>query len=370
MRGLGEPVASWFNSFRAIFQRKRPTVLKSIWTFISIGAAVSFVSAALAQAPVGPDAKKPTGGEPPGNAAAPPARRDDPFRGFGDTSSFDEVKAQIHASDEEWKVIGPKIRKVMAARRTADSGLTSNSPNGAFGFGFGFDPGRFGPGRGPQGNNRPAGGPGFGRDSFDAPGTRPGPGPGTRPGPDAGPGPGAGPGGPPGFGPPGFGPPGFGPPGIGPPTPDKEADKASPTRKPLEKPTAANGDSLAEKSPNPGPAGVPPGGPPTAKVPGTAQGVPGTAREPAKNDRPDPTRRAGPPPGFGGQSNPVTRAMAELQTMAADEKASTDQIQQKIAAVRKAREKARADLKAAESDLRQLVTPEQEAMLIALGYLE
>jgi hypothetical protein len=62
--------------------------------------------------------------------------------------------------------------------------------------------------------------------------------------------------------------------------------------------------------------------------------------------------------------------MAELQSTAADAKASPEQIEQKIAAVRKAREKARADLKAAESDLQQLVTPEQEAMLIALGYLE
>ena len=60
------------------------------------------------------------------------------FRGgFGGGGGLDEVKKQLGASDEEWKVIRPKLEKVLAARRA----LTE--PRGmSFGFGgFGGGPG-------------------------------------------------------------------------------------------------------------------------------------------------------------------------------------------------------------------------------------
>jgi hypothetical protein len=62
--------------------------------------------------------------------------------------------------------------------------------------------------------------------------------------------------------------------------------------------------------------------------------------------------------------------MSALQTAAADPNTSDDDLKQKIEAVRTARAKARADLDAAVKDLEEVLTPDQQAMLVALGYLE
>jgi hypothetical protein len=54
-----------------------------------------------------------------------------------------------------------------------------------------------------------------------------------------------------------------------------------------------------------------------------------------------------------------------------DNSQSTPQeIQEKVAAVRRATEKAKADLAAARKDLVELLTAEQQAILVGLGYLE
>ena len=65
----------------------------------------------------------------------------------------------------------------------------------------------------------------------------------------------------------------------------------------------------------------------------------------------------------------ASRAMSELRTTLKDKEASDAEIADKLAAVRAAREQARADLKAAREELRALLTARQEAILANLGYL-
>jgi soluble P-type ATPase len=62
--------------------------------------------------------------------------------------------------------------------------------------------------------------------------------------------------------------------------------------------------------------------------------------------------------------------MADLQTAAADTKTSPDELQRKVAAVRTARQKARAKYEAAKKELLDLLAPDQEAVLVGLGYLD
>lgn len=79
--------------------------------------------------------------------------------------------------------------------------------------------------------------------------------------------------------------------------------------------------------------------------------------------------RPPPGPGFPGAEGEITRAMSELQKTAGQE-SSVEQLRPRIEAVRSAREKARKELDSARKDLLRMLTPDQEAMLIALGYLE
>jgi Spy/CpxP family protein refolding chaperone len=161
-------------------------------------------------------------------------------RGFGPRRGggfLDDVKAQIRASDEEWKVIGPKLRDLILLRQIIEGGA-----------GFGFD-------------SRPGG--------FPEPG-----------GPERGGGPRGG----------GFG----GPPSEG----------------------------------------------------------PGSA-------------------GSGGADfAPLIQARADLRTALDDPKTSPDAVREAVAAVRQARRKARAALADAGKDLLELLTVDQEAMLVALGHLD
>jgi hypothetical protein len=134
----------------------------------------------------------------PGGGKGQPGAKGQPGMGPGGfgagvfTTSFDAVKTQIKATDEEWKVIGPKLREVMTSRQAVNTGMAGEGLRGGFGPG-GFGGGGFGP---------PGGGPG----GFGPPGGGPG-----------------------GFGPPGGGPGGFGPPGGGPGGPGalapREADR-------------------------------------------------------------------------------------------------------------------------------------------------
>jgi hypothetical protein len=83
-------------------------------------------------------------------------------------------------------------------------------------------------------------------------------------------------------------------------------------------------------------------------------------------------RPRGPGPGGGPamRNNPVTLALNDLQSAIADEKTTPDQLQQKVAAVRAAREKAKKALAEAESELRNLITSEQEAVLVSRDLLD
>ena len=226
--------------------------------------------------------------------------------------STTDIKTKLHASDEEWKVISPKLSRIVKAVAAAETHIEASNSNG-----FGF----------PGGGMR--GGPGFGNDSFTGPGDtssfgRGGPGMGGPPGVGGGPGMGDMMGGGPGMG----GPPGFGGgPGMG--------------------------DMMGGMDPGFGGPGM--GGGRGMRGGRGMGGGPGM----------------GGPPGFGGSvSTAATTEITDLRTTLADPKATPEQLKEKIAAVRKERQKAKAELEAARKDLRQMLTLEQEAVLISLGYLD
>ncbi len=62
--------------------------------------------------------------------------------------------------------------------------------------------------------------------------------------------------------------------------------------------------------------------------------------------------------------------LLDLKTALADKNATPEVIQEKVAAVRRAIQKARADLDGAQKDLLPLLTADQEAILVDLGYLD
>jgi Spy/CpxP family protein refolding chaperone len=266
------------------------------------------------------------------------------------------VKDQLGASDEEWKVISAKLEKVTAARKilTADG----SGPNMGFG-GFGF------------------GGPFGGGGSFAGPG---------------------------GGGPPGFGP--GGPFGGGIEqdagqilaTPVRDQMKLTAEQKKtldeIQKDidaklakilTAEQTKQLKDGRENAARGGFPggfPGGPPGGGFPGGFPGGPpgggfpgGPGGGPPGGGFPGGPGGGGPPgggPGFGGATanDPISLARAELRTVLAEPKSTPAEIKAKVTAVRKAREKVRAELDAAVKDLLLLLSPEQEAVLVSLGYLD
>jgi hypothetical protein len=175
--------------------------------------------------------------------------------GFDAPNPLDDVKKQLGSTDEEWKVIGPKLQKVIAARQV----LVSDA-KGDRGFGGFFGPGFGGPGG-----------------AFAGPGRA--------------------------FGPPPGGPGGF----DGPP---------------------------------PGP----PGGGPTLVGPNSS------------------------PPTMG--NNIITQAQADLKVVLNSPKHTPVEVQEKLAAVRAARQRARSNFESLQKDLIQLLTAEQEAILASLGYIE
>jgi hypothetical protein len=159
-------------------------------------------------------------------------------------------------------------------------------------------------------------------------------------GPGGGPGgPGGGPGGPGGGPPKGFGGPkgGFGPPGLGfGGAPNEDVKKRIGATEEewkvigpkLQKLLAARRALLAE----PGPMGGPFGG-------GAGAGI-------------------------------LNQAQTELKNVLDDPKHTKADREEKIAAVRKARQQVRADVEAAQKDLILLLTPSQEVVMISMGYLE
>ncbi|CAN5423985.1 hypothetical protein BH10PLA2_BH10PLA2_14040 [soil metagenome] len=247
--------------------------------------------------------------------------------GAPEAISFDAVKTRIQATDEEWKVIGPKLRKLMVARRATELSAGNTQPGG-MGGGRG--------GRGGPGGNDSFGGPSNSSGGFGGPGFG---GPGGFGGPDD------------------FGPGGPGGAGSrnGPPTEgDQRAGNRAGTDRSGATPPAGN--------PNPGPGATPPAG-----RAGMANQNPGG---------PNQFIMGGPPPGFGGMGGPgggdaaITKAIADLQTAVADTKSTPEVLKEKVAAVRLARHKAKEKLELARKDLLELLTLDQEAILITLGYLD
>jgi hypothetical protein len=206
---------------------------------------------------------------------------------------MDAIKTRIAATDEEFKVIGPQLRKVMAARRAAEAGIVTDPASALGGAMRNF--GARGPMR---------------RDSFMGPGggprIAPGSSPSTAPGTTTAP---AGP-----------------------------ADRPPP-------PEGAR------------PEGPPPGGrPPAGGGPPPGGGPPGNVI-------------AGAPGGGRGSPNAVSGAIADLQAVV-EAKAAPDILKEKMTAVRAAREKARVTLATEQAELRELLTDDQEAILVSMGLID
>lgn len=67
---------------------------------------------------------------------------------------------------------------------------------------------------------------------------------------------------------------------------------------------------------------------------------------------------------------PTAKAQQELRTLLENKDASADDIKAKLAALRDARAKTKADLEAARKDLKEVLTQRQEAVLVTNGMLE
>ncbi len=246
------------------------------------------------------------------------------FGGRGSVDYLDNVKKQLKATDEEWKVVRPLLQKVVAARQVAEANRTMQGFGGGFGAGPGFGGGAFaGPNAGmggPRGGRGGPGGPttgpagGFGPGDSGGRGERRGSG--GREGPTGGP---AG-----GFGGPG----GFGPGG----------------------PTSGPAGGFGGRGGMGGPTSMPAGGLGGPGGPGGFGGGPGQ--------------------GMMALNDPISQAMSDLRTALEDAKSTPDEIKDKVAAVRAARQKAKADLVAAQKELIDVLTSEQENILISLGYLD
>ena len=245
-------------------------------------------------------------------------------------SGLDDVRNQIHATAEEWKVIGPLLQTVLTCRQTADYSLGDQQDNMN-------SPDMFGGGRGGFGGGGPGG---RGGDSFADPGNFGGGGPGGRGGGGRGGFGGGGPGGRGGdsFADPGnFG--GGGPGGFG-----------------------GGGRGGRGGFGGGGPGNFGPGGPDVGGTTTNAASASGNAAD------------ANGPRGGGSSgvsaNNAVAYALAELKVTLSATNTPKSEIQQKLTAVQEARRKANTDLDAAKADLRKLLTLQQEAVLSSLGYLD
>jgi Spy/CpxP family protein refolding chaperone len=71
-----------------------------------------------------------------------------------------------------------------------------------------------------------------------------------------------------------------------------------------------------------------------------------------------------------GPTSPAATAARELRDALDNKDTPADQIVAKLAALREARNKAKAELEAAQKDLQSVLTPRQEAVLVAAGTLD
>jgi hypothetical protein len=73
---------------------------------------------------------------------------------------------------------------------------------------------------------------------------------------------------------------------------------------------------------------------------------------------------------FPGNDSPAAQAARDLRTTLENDSAQASEITQKLTALREARAKAKADLETAQKDLKDVLTPRQEAVLVVNGMLE
>lgn len=74
--------------------------------------------------------------------------------------------------------------------------------------------------------------------------------------------------------------------------------------------------------------------------------------------------------GAGQEESPVAKAAQEMRKALENKDTSADVIKEKLAALRAAKEKAKAALVAAQKELRELLTQRQEAVLVSVGLLD
>ncbi|MDB5298261.1 MAG: hypothetical protein JWO31_4244, partial [Phycisphaerales bacterium] len=68
--------------------------------------------------------------------------------------------------------------------------------------------------------------------------------------------------------------------------------------------------------------------------------------------------------------SPVAKAATELRTVTENKEAPASDITAKLAALREAKLKAKAELATAQKELTEVVTPKQEAILVSMGTLD
>jgi hypothetical protein len=69
-------------------------------------------------------------------------------------------------------------------------------------------------------------------------------------------------------------------------------------------------------------------------------------------------------------ATPVAQAAQELKTVAENKASTPEECAQKLAAFRAARDKAKGEVTAAQKELKELLTPKQEAILVSSGTLD
>lgn len=69
-------------------------------------------------------------------------------------------------------------------------------------------------------------------------------------------------------------------------------------------------------------------------------------------------------------ASPVTKASRDLRTALENKDTPSEEIAKRLAALREAREKARAELTSAQKELKEVLTQRQEAVLVTFGMLE
>jgi hypothetical protein len=235
------------------------------------------------------------------------------------------LQAKLAATDEEWKVIGPMQQRVTAARRVAETGLDLD------GSGVAEIGGNTGDVLRQRGNFGGRGGFGGG-DNFRGPG-------------------------------------GFGGPDAFQPATRSIAAGDRPASRPATMPADVGGERRGGgfRGPGGGFGGGPDGG----------FAGPGSGRGPGGFGGPGGGAFGGGEPGGGGPGGPggrggnsVSSAIAELRTTLAESKSTPEQLRGRIAAVRAARAKAVADLGTAQSELMELLTTDQQAILVSEGLLD